>query len=373
MAIPGRLELPTYGLGNRRSIRLSYGTANPRGKRGRWTLISEEARDRQPARFLSRYFSTLTSFALPFDAGRFSLYAVWHARFDNDLGHAWLRRELAGCAEDQRSRRRHRGAPAAPLRLARSFLQLLENFSRIANISLASQAARHAEIARFQGDRPEQNGDNPVNLCRTSWLGELSVIASRTSVLAIAAIGGLVALAPLRADAQWWRSAPKDFEECADLAEKAKTKQEKTSALAECNAKFAGRRKPTGGYAYYDFMQDRSFDIAGPNPTPEEQRKIDEEYTVYLDRERRNTIAAALAAKQQQPQQQVQEEVRQVSLKTETEKVPVPVASPVKQAARIRAANCAKNSFSCEWPLLSQSIDELKKLFTSSPSKAKRS
>lgn len=29
LAIPGRLELPTYGLGNRRSIRLSYGTASP--------------------------------------------------------------------------------------------------------------------------------------------------------------------------------------------------------------------------------------------------------------------------------------------------------------------------------------------------------
>lgn len=27
---PGRLELPTYGLGNRRSIRLSYGTECPR-------------------------------------------------------------------------------------------------------------------------------------------------------------------------------------------------------------------------------------------------------------------------------------------------------------------------------------------------------
>lgn len=26
LAIPGRLELPTCGLGNRRSIRLSYGT-----------------------------------------------------------------------------------------------------------------------------------------------------------------------------------------------------------------------------------------------------------------------------------------------------------------------------------------------------------
>jgi hypothetical protein len=27
LAIPGRLELPTYGLGNRRSVQLSYGTA----------------------------------------------------------------------------------------------------------------------------------------------------------------------------------------------------------------------------------------------------------------------------------------------------------------------------------------------------------
>ena len=66
--------------------------------------------------------------------------------------------------------------------------------------------------------------------------------------------------------------------------------------LAECNAKFAGRRKPGGGYTYYDFMQDRTFDIAGPNPTPEEQKKIDEQYTAYLERERRNNIAAALTA-----------------------------------------------------------------------------
>ena len=33
LAIPGRLELPTYGLGNRRSIRLSYGTAEPTERR----------------------------------------------------------------------------------------------------------------------------------------------------------------------------------------------------------------------------------------------------------------------------------------------------------------------------------------------------
>jgi hypothetical protein len=67
--------------------------------------------------------------------------------------------------------------------------------------------------------------------------------------------------------------------------------------------------------------------------------------------------------------------VQPVSLRANTEKVPVPVASPVKQAARIKAANCAKDSFSCEWPRLSQSIDELKKLFNSAPTpnKANRS
>ena len=145
------------------------------------------------------------------------------------------------------------------------------------------------------------------------------MIASRTFAFVVAAIGSLAVLAPVRSDAQWWRSAPVDFESCADVAEKAKTKEEKTAALAECNAKFAGRRKPGGGYTYYDFMQDRTFDIAGPNPTPEEQKKIDEQYTAYLERERRNSIAAALMAKQQPeppPAPQAQE-VQQVSLRTE--------------------------------------------------------
>jgi len=202
------------------------------------------------------------------------------------------------------------------------------------------------------------------------------VIASRPSALFVAAIGAFFVLTPVRAHAQWWRSAPADFEACADAAEKAKTKEEKTAALAECNAKFAGRRKPGGGYTYYDFMQDKTFDIAGPNPTPEEQKKIDEQYTAYLERERRNSIAAALMAKQHQQQQQVQ----QVSLRSEQEsgradsaKVPVPVASPVKQAARVRAANCARSSFSCDWPRLSESINDLKKLFGSTPSKGKKS
>jgi hypothetical protein len=187
-----------------------------------------------------------------------------------------------------------------------------------------------------------------------------------------------MALQPSRATAQWWSHAPVDFEECADAADKATTKEAKVSALAECNAKFSGRRKPGGGYTYFDFMQDRSFDIAGPNPTPEEQKRIDQEYTVYLDNQRRDRIVAALAAKQQEQQQQ--QPVQPVTFRTEPEKakVPLPVAAPKKREAdlkaRAKAAECARHSFSCEWPHLSDSIDDLKKLLfgSSATSKAKR-
>ena len=104
-------------------------------------------------------------------------------------------------------------------------------------------------------------------LCE-NFLGKSSVIGPRKISLLVALIAACAALTPLRANAQWWSRAPADFEECADKAEKAATKEERTSALSECNAKFAGRRKPGGGYTYFDFMQNRSFDIAGPNPTP---------------------------------------------------------------------------------------------------------
>src|SRR6267154_5378041 len=129
-------------------------------------------------------------------------------------------------------------------------------------------------------------------------------MASCKSGLLIAVVVGGAALTPLRSHAQWWSTrSPVDFEECADLAEKAATKEARTSELAGCNAKFAGRRKPGGGYTYFDFMQNRSFDIAGPNPTPEEQKHIDEQSTVFLDRQRRSTAAAEFAAKQQELQQ----------------------------------------------------------------------
>src|ERR1700751_4478319 len=134
----------------------------------------------------------------------------------------------------------------------------------------------------------------------------LSVIASRASVLVVGALAGLAMLQPTRVAAEWWRRSPVDFEECADAAEKAATKEDKTAALADCNAKFAGRRKLGGGYTYYDFLQDRSFDIAGPNPTPQEQKYIDQQYALYLEKQRRNSLEAAISARQQQ--EELQEE-----------------------------------------------------------------
>jgi hypothetical protein len=194
------------------------------------------------------------------------------------------------------------------------------------------------------------------------------LIASRTVLFA--AIAGCVALQPLRAHAQWWSHAPADFEECADAAEKAATKEARTPALTECNAKFAGRRKPGGGYTYYDFMQNRNFDIAGPNPTPEEQKHIDEQYTAFLERERRSSIAAAFTAKQLQ---------QQAAFKGQAEKpaAPAPAAKPPPPVSDIRPhtrnANCAQHSFSCDWPRISEGIKDLKKALFGPPSKGKRS
>src|ERR1700753_1062177 len=131
----------------------------------------------------------------------------------------------------------------------------------------------------------------------------------------MAAMIGCAVLSSSQAKAQWWSRGPSDFEECADVAEKNASKEARAAALSECNAKFAGRRKPGGGYTYFDFMQNRNFDIAGPNPTPEEQKQIDEQYTAYLDSQRRSSIAAAFAAKQQQ-------QLQQASLKNENDKPP---------------------------------------------------
>ncbi|MGX7743441.1 hypothetical protein [Rhodopseudomonas parapalustris] len=167
-------------------------------------------------------------------------------------------------------------------------------------------------------------------------------------VIQFAVLIGIAASAS-SAQAQWWPSKePVDYEDCVAKGEaQATTTDAKSTLQSHCDAKFAGRRKPGGGYSYYDFMQNRSFDIAGPNPTPEELRKIDEAYTAYLDERRRKMIAAAFAAKQQQiaalqQQQQQQQAIespplpkpRQVVDKPATDK---PKARGAAERAKARA------------------------------------
>ena len=132
-------------------------------------------------------------------------------------------------------------------------------------------------------------------------------VSRKLVLLSLAAVFGLVLISP-RSNAQWWKlSAPRDFEECSDNAERAATSKEtQASLIGECDAKFAGRRKSGGGYTYYDFMQNRHFDIAGPNPTPEELKQIDIQYTKFLDRQRQSILEAASMAEHQMQQARVE-------------------------------------------------------------------
>jgi hypothetical protein len=198
------------------------------------------------------------------------------------------------------------------------------------------------------------------------------VIDLRKSALLCAAIACCVVLAPARSHAQWWGArAPADYEECAESAEKAATKEAKTTQLSECGVKFAARRKVGGGYSYFDFMQNRHFDIAGPNPTPEEQRHIDEQYAEYLSRERKSAITAAFTQKQQQLQHAAPENDKKAA-------VPLPASKPRATTGRYavsrpKTPNCTSDSFSCNWPRLAEGIKDFKRLFGASPDKATRS
>jgi hypothetical protein len=192
------------------------------------------------------------------------------------------------------------------------------------------------------------------------------------SALLCAAIVACVVLVSAPASAQWWGARiPADYEECAEAAEKAATKEAKASQLSECGVKFAARRKPGGGYSYFDFMQNRHFDIAGPNPTPEEQRHIDEQYAEYLSRERKSAISAAFIQKQQQLQRPAPESAKKSAVPLPANKPPG--ATVGTAVSRPGNANCAKDSFSCNWPRLAEGLKDFKKLFSSSPDKARRS
>lgn len=107
---------------------------------------------------------------------------------------------------------------------------------------------------------------------------------------------------------QWWNPfAPNDYEDCAESAAKdAKSDTALHILLNSCETKFRGRRKLGGGYTYYDSRQERYFDIAGPNPTSRELEYINNQYSVYLEEQRKAAAAQAAQAELERQRQEAQ-------------------------------------------------------------------
>jgi len=142
-----------------------------------------------------------------------------------------------------------------------------------------------------------------------------------------------------------------DFEACVEQAQaKAPSNDGRGVSMTDCSARFAGRRKAGGGYTYYDFMQGRNFDIAGPNPTAEERKQIDRDYMGFLDAQRREAVSAELAKRQNEQLRADIESARQPVgppiVLTPSNSVPLPAKRP---ADRSKSAHCEDDSLSCSW------------------------
>jgi hypothetical protein len=180
------------------------------------------------------------------------------------------------------------------------------------------------------------------------------------------AAAALVALGAVRLE--YGGSSPEsasDYEDCVERAQ-GLPGDAPGGGLAACDARFAGRRKAGGGYTYYDFMQDRKFDIKGPNPTAEEHKAIDREYIVYLEAQRRESISAALAKRQNDLLRADMESSSQppgAPLALTPANVPLPVPRRVAER-REKARQCAEDALMCGLSKLSGAV---KDAFASSP------
>ncbi|HET7885250.1 MAG TPA: hypothetical protein VFL62_03390 [Bradyrhizobium sp.] len=153
----------------------------------------------------------------------------------------------------------------------------------------------------------------------------------------------------------------RDYEDCVERMQALHLSDEElNSGLAGCGARFAGRRKEGGGYSYYDFMQDRKFDIAGPNPTAEERKAIDREYITYLEGQRREAISEALAKQQNDKLRADIETARQppgAPLSLVPSNVPLPVPRRVAEQ-REKSRRCAEETLSCTLSKLSTAVKD---------------
>jgi hypothetical protein len=203
--------------------------------------------------------------------------------------------------------------------------------------------------------RPEKSAfilsnDHAVRgICRMYGLGQ----SARWAML------GIACLALLAGAVAWIGSSAlhvvADYEDCTEDAQaKATSGAEYSSLIAHCGERFAGRRKRGGGYAYFDFMQNRSFDIAGPNPTDDERKRIDHSYIEFLGAQRREVLLSDLVKAQANLGQAGLDRAQQsagppLAL---TPKIPLPPKRPPLERSKV----CENGSLSCSWAKLSAAM-----------------
>jgi hypothetical protein len=180
-----------------------------------------------------------------------------------------------------------------------------------------------------------------------------------------------IALASLALVVLWlgFRGSPpqlvRDFEECVEQVQAKPPSNDERALMTDCYSRFAGRRKAGGGYTYYDFMQDRNFDIAGPNPTAEERKRIDREYMAFLDAQRREDNSAELAKRQSDQLKADLESARQ-SVGPPMVLMPrnPPSLAAKRPVNRSKPTRCEDGSLTCSWAKFSAAV---KNAFASSP------
>ena len=203
--------------------------------------------------------------------------------------------------------------------------------------------------------RPEKsafilsNGDAVRGICRMYGLGQ----SARWATLGIACLALLAgAFAWIGGSAS---HVAADYEDCMEEAQaKATSSAEYSTLITHCGERFAGRRKRGGGYAYFDFMQNRSFDIAGPNPTDDERKRIDHSYMEFLGAQRREMLLSELAKAQANLGQAGLDRAQQSAGQplALTPKIPLPLKRPPLERTKV----CEDGSLSCSWAKLSATM-----------------
>jgi len=174
-------------------------------------------------------------------------------------------------------------------------------------------------------------------------------------------IAGAAILALFTVAIVWLSSGPrvaKDYEECVEDAQSDTSSRVQYSKLvSHCGERFAGRRKTGGGYTYFDFMQNRTFEIAGPNPTADERRQIDRTYMEFLGTQRKEMVSSLLAKALADHEEAGLSRPGAGPPLVLTPKIPLPVKRPpVERSPLERSKSCEDGSLSCTWEKLSAAV-----------------